>query len=117
MIAGLSSNSVYSLLGGLRALAQTISCEVRLAFILLSFVVLICRCNLTYFYSFQVYLWLIFFSLPLLFIWFISCLAEINRTTFDFSEGESELVSAFNVECGGGGFALIFWRSMQVFFL
>nr|AQP30328.1 NADH dehydrogenase subunit 1 [Rhynchotermes nasutissimus] len=108
MIAGWSSNSGYSLLGGLRALAQTISYEVSLAFILLSFVVLVCSYNLLYFYSFQVYLWLIFFSLPLSFIWFISCLAETNRTPFDFAEGESELVSGFNVEYGGGGFALIF---------
>ena len=68
IIAGWSSNSCYSLLGGLRALAQTISYEVILAFILLSFVVLICRYNLPYFYSFQVYLWLIFLSLPLSFI-------------------------------------------------
>nr|YP_009350623.1 NADH dehydrogenase subunit 1 [Labritermes buttelreepeni]AQP27473.1 NADH dehydrogenase subunit 1 [Labritermes buttelreepeni] len=108
MIAGWSSNSGYSLLGGLRALAQTISYEVSLAFILLSFVVLICSYNLVYFYFFQVYLWLIFFSFPLAFVWFISCLAETNRTPFDFAEGESELVSGFNVEYGGGGFALIF---------
>nr|AIY62074.1 NADH dehydrogenase subunit 1 [Cavitermes tuberosus]WHM51952.1 NADH dehydrogenase subunit 1 [Cavitermes tuberosus] len=108
MIAGWSSNSGYSLLGGLRALAQTISYEVSLAFILLSFVVLICSYNLTYFYFFQVYLWLGFISLPLAFVWFISCLAETNRTPFDFAEGESELVSGFNVEYGGGGFALIF---------
>ena len=73
----------------------------RLAFILLSFVVLICRYNLAYFYFFQVYLWLIFLSLPLSFVWFISCLAETNRTPFDFAEGESELVSGFNVEYGG----------------
>jgi len=50
-----SSNSGYSLLGGLCALAQTISYEVRLAFILLSFVVLVCRYNLAYFYFFQIY--------------------------------------------------------------
>nr|URH16553.1 NADH dehydrogenase subunit 1 [Leptomyxotermes doriae] len=108
MIAGWSSNSGYSLLGGLRALAQTISYEVSLAFILLSFVVLVCSYSLVYFYFFQVYLWLVFISLPLSFVWFISCLAETNRTPFDFAEGESELVSGFNVEYGGGGFALIF---------
>nr|QXT44010.1 NADH dehydrogenase subunit 1 [Astratotermes hilarus]QXT44023.1 NADH dehydrogenase subunit 1 [Astratotermes hilarus] len=108
MIAGWSSNSGYSLLGGLRALAQTISYEVSLAFILLSFVILICSYDLFYFYVFQAYLWLIFFSFPLSFVWFISCLAETNRTPFDFAEGESELVSGFNVEYGGGGFSLIF---------
>ena len=42
------------------------------------------------------------------FVWFISCLAETNPTPFDFSKGESELVSGFSVECDGGGFALIF---------
>jgi NADH:ubiquinone oxidoreductase subunit H len=65
MIAGWSSNSGYSLLRGLRALAQSISYEVRSGFILLSFVILVCRYNLAYFYYFQVYLWLTFLSVPL----------------------------------------------------
>jgi len=49
---------------------------------------------------------LLFF--PLAFLWLITCLAETNRTPFDFAEGESELVSGFNIEYGRVGFALIF---------
>jgi len=41
-------------------------------------------------------------------VWVVTCLAETNRTPFDFAEGESELVSGFNTEYGAGGFALIF---------
>nr|AVN68205.1 NADH dehydrogenase subunit 1 [Melanozosteria sp. Cairns, Australia] len=108
MIAGWSSNSNYALLGGLRAVAQTISYEVSLALILLSFVFLIGSYNLINFYDFQVYMWMIFFTFPLAMVWFTSCLAETNRTPFDFAEGESELVSGFNVEYSSGGFALIF---------
>nr|AMP43832.1 NADH dehydrogenase subunit 1 [Xylomya moiwana] len=108
MIAGWSSNSNYALLGGLRAVAQTISYEVSLALVLLSFVFLIGSYNLMDFLLYQEYLWFIIISFPLGLIWFASCLAETNRTPFDFAEGESELVSGFNVEYSSGGFALIF---------
>lgn len=108
LVAGWSSNSNYALLGGLRAVAQTISYEVRLALILLSFIFLIGDYNFLNFYLFQKYIWFIFFSFPLGLVWFASCLAETNRTPFDFAEGESELVSGFNVEYRRGGFALIF---------
>nr|QLY90096.1 NADH dehydrogenase subunit 1 [Metalimnobia quadrinotata] len=108
MIAGWSSNSNYALLGGLRAVAQTISYEVSLALILLSFIFLVGNYNLLSFSSFQEYLWFIIITFPLAMVWFATCLAETNRTPFDFAEGESELVSGFNVEYSSGGFALIF---------
>nr|AVN67444.1 NADH dehydrogenase subunit 1 [Gromphadorhina portentosa] len=108
MVAGWSSNSNYSLLGGLRAVAQTISYEVSLALILLSFIILTGSYSLTDFGEFQLWLWLMFLTFPLSLVWFASCLAETNRTPFDFAEGESELVSGFNVEYSSGGFALIF---------
>nr|UFZ13020.1 NADH dehydrogenase subunit 1 [Protohermes hainanensis] len=108
MIAGWSSNSNYALLGGLRAVAQTISYEVSLSLILMSFILLISSFSLLDLMKYQNMIWFIFISFPLGLIWFVSCLAETNRTPFDFAEGESELVSGFNVEYSSGGFALIF---------
>nr|ASY98274.1 NADH dehydrogenase subunit 1 [Orthodera ministralis] len=108
MLAGWSSNSNYALLGGLRAVAQTISYEVSLALILLSFIFLISSYSLLDFFYYQMGVWFMFLCLPLSNVWFVSCLAETNRSPFDFAEGESELVSGFNVEYGSGGFALIF---------
>nr|YP_009694061.1 NADH dehydrogenase subunit 1 [Indonemoura jacobsoni]QEI04329.1 NADH dehydrogenase subunit 1 [Indonemoura jacobsoni] len=108
MIAGWSSNSNYALLGGLRAVAQTISYEVSLALILLSFVFLVGGYSLVSFLCYQEMIWFLFLTFPLALSWFASCLAETNRTPFDFAEGESELVSGFNVEYSSGGFALIF---------
>nr|QLY89503.1 NADH dehydrogenase subunit 1 [Empis livida] len=108
MIAGWSSNSNYALLGGLRAVAQTISYEVSLALILLSFVFLIGSYNIVDFMIFQKNIWFLIILFPMALVWFSSCLAETNRTPFDFAEGESELVSGFNVEYSSGGFALIF---------
>nr|UHA56215.1 NADH dehydrogenase subunit 1 [Ercheia cyllaria] len=108
MVAGWSSNSNYALLGGLRAVAQTISYEVSLAMILLSSIIMIMDYNLLSFSNYQYLIWFIFIMFPLSLCWVSSMLAETNRTPFDFAEGESELVSGFNVEYSSGGFALIF---------
>nr|UAM95681.1 NADH dehydrogenase subunit 1 [Coreamachilis songi] len=108
LAAGWSSNSKYALLGGLRAVAQTISYEVSLALILLSFIFLVGGFNLLNFKIYQDYVWFLFMAMPLAMCWLGSSLAETNRTPFDFAEGESELVSGFNVEYSSGGFALIF---------
>nr|YP_010327089.1 NADH dehydrogenase subunit 1 [Sitochroa verticalis]UNP54351.1 NADH dehydrogenase subunit 1 [Sitochroa verticalis] len=108
MVAGWSSNSNYSLLGGLRAVAQTISYEVSLALILMSSIILIMDFNMINFMNYQNLIWFFFLMIPLSLCWFSSSLAETNRTPFDFAEGESELVSGFNIEYSSGGFALIF---------
>nr|YP_004857900.1 NADH dehydrogenase subunit 1 [Cigaritis takanonis]ADN43218.1 NADH dehydrogenase subunit 1 [Cigaritis takanonis] len=108
LMSGWSSNSNYSLLGGLRGVAQTISYEVMLALILMSSLLMIISFNLIYFFFYQYYIWFFFFMMPLSLCFLSSLMAETNRTPFDFAEGESELVSGFNVEYSSGGFALIF---------
>nr|YP_010031605.1 NADH dehydrogenase subunit 1 [Necremnus tutae]QOV03000.1 NADH dehydrogenase subunit 1 [Necremnus tutae] len=108
MIAGWSSNSMYSLIGGLRSIAQTISYEVSMILIMISLIMLIESFNLHNFKFYQFYLWFIFMNFPLALIFFVSLLAEMNRTPFDFAEGESELVSGFNTEYMSGSFAMIF---------
>lgn len=108
IVAGWSSNSNYSLLGGLRAVAQTISYEVRLALIILRSVIIIINFNLIKFIDYQNLVWFIFLIFPISLCWISSSLAETNRTPFDFAEGERELVSGFNIEYRRGGFALIF---------
>nr|APT41543.1 NADH dehydrogenase subunit 1 [Sciopemyia fluviatilis] len=108
MLAGWASNSNYALLGGLRAVAQTISYEVSLILLILSFILLINSFNFFGFMKLQQNIWFIVLSLPLGLMLLTSLLAETNRTPFDFAEGESELVSGFNVEYSSGSFALIF---------
>nr|CAH59801.1 NADH dehydrogenase subunit 1 [Zygaena excelsa rosei] len=108
MIAGWSSNSNYALLGGLRSVAQTISYEVSLVLIMMSVIFFIMDFNLLMFNEYQNIIWFFFLMIPLSLCWFSSSLAETNRTPFDFAEGESELVSGFNIEYSSGGFALIF---------
>nr|YP_010615501.1 NADH dehydrogenase subunit 1 [Dodona adonira]WAT94171.1 NADH dehydrogenase subunit 1 [Dodona adonira] len=108
LMAGWSSNSNYSLLGGLRAVAQTISYEVSLALIMMSSLIMIMSFNLMDLNFYQNKIWFIFIMFPLGVCFLSSLMAETNRTPFDFAEGESELVSGFNVEYSSGGFALIF---------
>nr|UYB78716.1 NADH dehydrogenase subunit 1 [Ornithodoros turicata] len=108
LIGGWASNSKYALLGSFRGLAQVISYEVSLAMILISVIYLAGSYNLFFVGDFQKVYWLIWGMFGLFIMWIISCLAETNRSPFDLSEGESELVSGFNIEYGSYGFAVLF---------
>lgn len=107
LAAGWSSNSKYALLGALRGVAQTISYEVRMALILLSVLLILTSFNFRCILLNQS-TWPALIVFPMFFRWYITTLAETNRTPFDFAEGESELVSGFNIEYSRGRFALIF---------
>nr|YP_009312126.1 NADH dehydrogenase subunit 1 [Chagunius chagunio]BAV71497.1 NADH dehydrogenase subunit 1 [Chagunius chagunio] len=106
--SGWASNSKYALIGALRAVAQTISYEVSLGLILLSVIIFSGGYTLQTFNVTQEGIWLFIPAWPLAAMWYISTLAETNRAPFDLTEGESELVSGFNVEYAGGPFALFF---------
>jgi len=102
------SNSKYALLGGYRRVSQTVRYEVSIIFFLLCFIWLLHSYDVATFFYYQVGYSFLYLSLPFLFAWVFIILAERNRTPFDFSESESELVSGFNIEYGGGIFSLIF---------
>nr|BAK64126.1 NADH dehydrogenase subunit 1 [Protanguilla palau] len=106
--SGWASNSKYALIGALRAVAQTISYEVSLGLILLSAIIIVGGYDLKTFNVAQEATWLMVPTWPLAAMWYASTLAETNRAPFDLTEGESELVSGFNVEYAGGPFALFF---------
>nr|QRV59806.1 NADH dehydrogenase subunit 1 [Didelphis virginiana] len=106
--SGWASNSKYALIGALRAVAQTISYEVTLAIILLSIMLINGSFTLKNMLITQENMWLIMMTWPLTMMWYISTLAETNRAPFDLTEGESELVSGFNVEYAAGPFAMFF---------
>uniref|UniRef100_UPI0030E0E4CF NADH dehydrogenase subunit 1 n=1 Tax=Haemadipsa hainana TaxID=909595 RepID=UPI0030E0E4CF len=106
-MSGWSSNSKYALLGALRSVAQTISYEISMALILISVVILYMSMDLNINLIIK---YVPFFMLitPMFILWIITMLAETNRAPFDFAEGESELVSGFNIEYSSSMFAMIF---------
>lgn len=106
MLRGWSANRAFRSLGSLRGVAQAVSYEISLALLLTR--VLCVNRGLSLSLRFRGPYLITVFLLPGFIIWLISCVAETNRTPFDFAEGESELVSGFNTEYAAGGFALIF---------
>nr|YP_010233983.1 NADH dehydrogenase subunit 1 [Physunio superbus]QTA71666.1 NADH dehydrogenase subunit 1 [Physunio superbus] len=108
LMAGWSSNSKYALLGAIRAMAQTISYEVTMTLIILFYLFIAMKMDLISLRLTNSNMMTLALFLPLTTMWITVILAETNRTPFDFAEGESELVSGFNIEYGGAGFAFLF---------
>nr|YP_009862154.1 NADH dehydrogenase subunit 1 [Carpoglyphus lactis]QKV10189.1 NADH dehydrogenase subunit 1 [Carpoglyphus lactis] len=108
ILSSWGSNSKYSLIGGFRAVAQVVSYEVCLILFLMIIIFLTGSYKFMLMTEMQKSFWFMMFMPPLFITWVMLCMAESNRTPFDLAEGESELVSGFNVEYGGGMFALIF---------
>nr|YP_010852729.1 NADH dehydrogenase subunit 1 [Provespa barthelemyi]WGL39469.1 NADH dehydrogenase subunit 1 [Provespa barthelemyi] len=109
MMSGWSSSTNYSMLGSIRSIAQSLSYEVSMFLIFFVMFFYVESFKMIDFFKFQegiMKFWYVNFMVFILL--FVSMVAELNRMPFDFIEGESELVSGFNIEYMSGGFTLIF---------
>jgi NADH-quinone oxidoreductase subunit H len=107
LMAGWSSNNKYSLMGGLRAVAQAISYEIPLLLSIVGVIMLTGSLSLVDIVHKQD-IWNIIKQPVAFFIFFTCSLSEVNRIPFDLPEAESELVSGYNTEYSGFKFALFF---------
>lgn len=103
-----SSNSNYSFIGMIRTISQLISYEINIIMILITVIIVTEQINFIIIKKVQKYIYVLIILFPLVLIWTITILAETNRTPFDFSEGESELISGFNIEYRRTRFIIIF---------
>ena len=108
IIAGWASNSKYAFLGAMRSAAQMVSYEVSMGFVLVTVMLCTGSLNLTDIVRAQTHLWYCIPLFPMFVIFFISALAETNRSPFDLPEGESEIVAGFFVEYSSMSFGLFF---------
>jgi len=115
IMAGWASNSKYAFLGALRSAAQMVSYEVSIGFVIITVLLCVGSLNLQDIVQAQaggIWNWHAFQLmpplLPMAVIFFISALAETNRSPFDLPEGESELVAGYFVEYSSMSFALFF---------
>jgi len=119
IIAGWASNSKYAFLGSLRSAAQIVACEIAMGFALVTVLMVSQSLNLSdivrgqgqgmfasHGVGFLSWNWLPLF--PMFIVYFISGVAETNRSPFDVVEGESEIVAGHMIEYSGMAFALFF---------
>jgi NADH-quinone oxidoreductase subunit H len=113
IMAGWSSNSKYAFLGALRSAAQMVSYEVSIGFVMVTVLLCVGSLNLSDIVEaqagrFGLFNWYWFWLFPMFIVFFVSGLAETNRSPFDLPEGESELVAGYFVEYSAMTFALFY---------
>jgi len=108
IMAGWASNSKYPFLGAMRSAAQMVSYEVSMGFVVITVALCAGSLNLTQIVEAQRTVWFCIPLLPMFVIFFVSILAETNRTPFDLPEGEAELVAGYFSEYSAMTFALFF---------
>jgi NADH-quinone oxidoreductase subunit H len=111
IIAGWASNSKYAFLGSMRSAAQIVAYEIAMGFALVGVLMAANSLNLREIVLHQQggwYQWYFLPLFPLFLVYFISGVAETNRSPFDVAEGESEIVAGFHVEYSGMAFAVFF---------
>ena len=117
IIAGWASNSKYAFLGAMRSAAQMVSYEVSIGFVMVSVLLCVGSLNLNDIVLAQRHIWFFIPLFPMFVVFFISGLAETNRSPFDLPEGESEIVAGFFVEYSAMAFALFFLGEYANMFL
>jgi len=111
IIAGWASNSKYAFLGSMRSAAQIVAYEIAMGFALVGVLMAANSLNLREIVLHQqggIHQWYFLPLFPLFLVYFISGVAETNRSPFDVAEGESEIVAGFHVEYSGMAFAVFF---------
>jgi NADH-quinone oxidoreductase subunit H len=108
VMAGWASNSRYAFLGALRSAAQMVSYEVAIGFVIITVLLCAGSLNLSEIVLAQKTVWFAVPLFPMFVIFFISALAETNRSPFDLPEAEAELVAGYMVEYSSMPFALFF---------
>lgn len=101
LTGGWASNNKYALLGGVRGAAQMISYEIPLIMSLVGVVLLTGSLNLNDIVHQQVHGWFILYQPVAFIVFFIASIAELNRTPFDLTEAENELIAGYHIEYTG----------------
>jgi NADH-quinone oxidoreductase subunit H len=108
IMAGWASNSKYAFLGAMRSAAQMVSYEVSIGFVIITVLLCVGSLNLSDIVNAQKNMWFFIPLFPMFVIFFVSALAETNRSPFDLPEGESEIVAGYFVEYSSMSFAMFF---------